>query len=497
MTDPESAQHRHAPVTLRPATVADAEAVAAIYVSSWNAGFGHLLGDREPSGDDVDRWRNDLASTTTAWTVAESAGVIAGFIGVGPSRDPVDVELGEIDTIAVSPSMWRRGIGRALMTRGIEQVRARWPRAILWTPDGYERGHAFYRAMGWHRLGSTRASGTQVAFGWMTAPRSSGPPAVGGVDPPTAASPLAASSAIERDGFVVLPAWLTADELAAAAAELPELFPTADEFHDDADPGRNARFRDEFGGITNFPFASVELSLLSVHPKLVALAEAILATSDLRVYSIEAWAKYTGAADYDQALHRDYLNHTLLVPSADQLPAQVEMFLYLDDVPPGLGPPSYVARDHVGPMPALPNWYPRSDGQTDPDRPGWVSSTGRPDLYEHEVSASGPAGTVVAYHLETFHRGTSLTEARGARYTIHVNYRRADADWIARRSWTDTANTAAWGRFVPRATPRQLELFGFPPVGHRYWTDQTLDDLGQRYPGLDVEPWRDGSGDST
>jgi hypothetical protein len=27
-----------------------------------------------------------------------------------------------------------------------------------------------------------------------------------------------------------------------------------------------------------------------------------------RISSAEAWAKYTGAADYDQPLHRDYLN---------------------------------------------------------------------------------------------------------------------------------------------------------------------------------------------
>ncbi len=152
-------------VTLRPAIVADAEDVASIYVASWNAGFGHLLGRRDLHRGEVDRWRADLAGVTATWTVAEWDGAIAGFIGVGPARDPVDAELGEVDTIAVSPPQWRRGIGRALMARGVEQLEQRWPRAVLWTPDAYERGHAFYTATGWHRLALTRDSGRQVAFG--------------------------------------------------------------------------------------------------------------------------------------------------------------------------------------------------------------------------------------------------------------------------------------------------------------------------------------------
>jgi hypothetical protein len=38
---------------------------------------------------------------------------------------------------------------------------------------------------------------------------------------------------------------------------------------------------------------------------------------------------------------------------------------------------------------------------------------------------------------------------------------------------------------------RQLQLFGFPPPGHPYWTPQTLRDLAVRYPGLDTRPWQD------
>lgn len=301
-------------------------------------------------------------------------------------------------------------------------------------------------------------------------------------------------SAFDEDGFVILEGYLSGGDIAAAVEELPTEFPTADEFHDDVDPTRNERFRDEFGGITTFPFASPQLSLVSVHPRLIDLAARLLDTSELRVYSIEGWAKYTGAADYDQPHHRDYLNHSLLVPAPDQPPSQVEMFLYLSDVPVELGPPSYVSRRHAGDMPALPNWYPRHDGAPDTHEPRWVAAEGRPDLYDVEVRAAGRAGTVVAYRIETFHRGTALQRARGARYTIHTNFRRADADWIGRRAWTDTANTERWRAFATRASPRQLELFGFPPPGHPYWTAATLDGLRLRYPGIDTSAWLGTSG---
>ncbi len=267
-------------------------------------------------------------------------------------------------------------------------------------------------------------------------------------------------AAFQRDGFVIVPCHVREGELAPAIRALHGEFPTADEFHDNVTPERNARFRDEFNGITNFPFASVELSLLAVHDRIVRLAEELLQTPGLRVYSIEAWAKYTGAANYDQPHHRDYLNHTLLVPSRGPA-SQVEMFLYLTDVTPELGPPSLVPAHLASALPALPNWYPRAAGHRDDEHPEWVSRQGRPDLYEHEVRADGPAGTVVAYRIETFHRGTELTAARGARFTIHVSFRAADCDWIMRRAWTDTANTEAWDHFVAlRHTPpaRALRL---------------------------------------
>jgi hypothetical protein len=294
-----------------------------------------------------------------------------------------------------------------------------------------------------------------------------------------------------EDGFVVLPEFLTADELAPGLAELPAMFPTADEFHAHPDAAQYERFRDDFGGITDFPFVSVELSLLAVHEDLVTLASVLLGTGDVRVYSIEAWAKYTSAADYDQHHHRDYLNQTLLVPTWADAFRQVEMFVYLVDVPEALGPPHFVPRCHTEGLALIPNWLPNAaDVGVDRDHPTWVAQDAHPALYDVEVSGAGPAGTVAAYSPATFHRGTALTKPRGARYTLHVNFRRADAEWAVRHSWLQQSIDPGWSAFVARATPRQLELFGVPPPGHPFWTDETLAGMQVRYPDLDLTPWR-------
>jgi hypothetical protein len=294
----------------------------------------------------------------------------------------------------------------------------------------------------------------------------------------------------QEHGFVILPGYLPDDVLRPALAELDLMFPSAQGFHDGSDPRRGRFLDDEFDGIDSFPFASTEVSLLAVHDMLVRLAEDLLAGDDIRMYSAEAWAKYTGAVDYDQELHRDYLAHTVLVPSDDPRYRQLEMFVYLVDVPEELGPPHLVPSTATTDVPVKPNWFPRADWTAGGGDLAEFVASGQPHLYEREVSAAGPAGTVVCFEAGTVHRGTGLSRPGGARYSMHISYRRAEVEWAQRHAWADRSHTSAWYRFVGRATPRQLELFGFPPPGHPYWTAKTVAGMELRYPDLDLSPWR-------
>jgi len=276
-------------------------------------------------------------------------------------------------------------------------------------------------------------------------------------------------------GFVVLPAFLSAEDLRPAQDELGLLFPTAEEYHDGRDLDRNARFdTGTFAGIDRFPYASVEWSLLGVSPPIVGLAEALLGSSDICLYEAHNWAKYTGAVDYDHPLHRDFGNHTAVVPSQDVALGSVEMFIYIHDVSEGHGPTHVVSQVHTTGLPA---WPPR------------IARGEHPEIYAKEVSAAGPAGTVLAYKTGTFHRGTSMTAPRAARFALKASFRTVDAvelDKIGLNSRLDET----WYRFVERASPRQLELVGFPPRGHRYWTASTWAGVSLRYPTADLSAFR-------
>jgi hypothetical protein len=278
-----------------------------------------------------------------------------------------------------------------------------------------------------------------------------------------------------QDGFFELAAYLEGHLLASAVADLAEIYPSAEEYHADPSAPPNQRFNgDEFGGIVSFPFPSVSLCNLVTSEPIIRLAEAVFESGDVRIYASELWAKYTGAARYEQEHHRDYLNHTPLVPSDDIRWRGLELFIWLSDVPEPLGPTHMVPMSRTAELPPLPHVQTREQG---------------PDLYVAEVSGAGDIGTVVAYSTETFHRGTELIEPKGARFSAHVSYRHPEATWLSRHAWGDRSFDPNWSPFVEQATPRQLALFGFPPPGHPYWTPQTIQAMAVRYPGMDLGHW--------
>ncbi|GAA2755207.1 GNAT family N-acetyltransferase [Actinopolymorpha rutila] len=166
-------------IGIREARETDAARVTRIYVESWNSGFGDLMGMIRLDEARIRRWEHDLTAGPTRWWVAETpedavevavadatgAGRIVGMVGVGPSRDPVDPDLGELDTIAVDPTFWRGGVGTVLMHTALRSLaESGYREAVLWTVTGYTRGQAFYEATGWRRDGGTRDCGRQLSF---------------------------------------------------------------------------------------------------------------------------------------------------------------------------------------------------------------------------------------------------------------------------------------------------------------------------------------------
>jgi hypothetical protein len=113
-----------------------------------------------------------------------------------------------------------------------------------------------------------------------------------------------------------------------------------------------------------------------------------------------------------------------------------------------------------------------------------------PELYASERAAAGVRGSLLVYRPDVFHRGVDLTRPGGHRFLLNVSYKVAGNDWTGYHSVQSRATHPAWVQFVETTSPRALELFGFPPPGHPVWTDALVDATKEKYPNLDVEPWR-------
>lgn len=160
ITMPETA------IKIRPAGPGDVDTIVRIYVDSWNAGFGPRMPAIEADAARIGRWRKELTeSSATCWWLAERGDVVVGFVGIGPSRDPIDPDLGELDKIAVAPVAWRTGVGKALMAVALESLRSEgYHSAFLWTLSDYPQAESFYVATGWRLNGVTRRDGQEIRY---------------------------------------------------------------------------------------------------------------------------------------------------------------------------------------------------------------------------------------------------------------------------------------------------------------------------------------------
>src|SRR5215831_15273239 len=303
----------------------------------------------------------------------------------------------------------------------------------------------------------------------------------------------------ERHGWVLIERLLSEAEIEAAYPGLFELYPTPQAFHmgDDArvgafragadsraNLGDEPRFRPlQFVGLKEFPFADQTLNLLALHPAIIAVAEALLRTRDVRLYQAETFAKYTGVTQYAQPLHIDYTNHVMLPPRRDGRYRQAQMFLYLSDVTFEHGATRIVSRELTSDIPLIDLSF-GGQPRVAPERVAeWEAAA---------VSAVGPRGSLLVYSADVVHGGAEMTLPGGGRFFFNLAYQAAGADWTGANPWPRKGISRDWTPLVERCSVRQLEALGFPPPGHDYWDETTLQGCAERYPNLDLTPWREG-----
>jgi hypothetical protein len=279
----------------------------------------------------------------------------------------------------------------------------------------------------------------------------------------------------KTDGWCVIESAFSGEQLAHAQEAGRSLFPTPDEMDAGGDDERTAPWRTSDAPWPEFPFDSHALNHLVVHEALIAAAEELLETTDVRLYQATLTAKYSHqSSGYNQLLHTDFPNHTILVPRRDAGYQQLETYIYLNDVSAANGATRMVSRRRTADIPVERHTL-RFDEYA--------------ALYDDPGEAAGPAGSVVAYRPDVYHQSVNRTEPGVSRFMLHVAYKPAGAEWGGYQAWPIKGLSMAWHNFVQGASVRQLTAVGFPKPGHRYWNEHTLAGVQARYPGLDMSSW--------
>jgi len=288
-----------------------------------------------------------------------------------------------------------------------------------------------------------------------------------------------------RDGGVVIPDFFTPDEIADVAADFVTVFGRTEGGQvakNHKKPGEVGRFNDaQFTGTGSLPFnCSPSLNLIGLHPQLIAFARQALKSEQVYLYQCQAWAKYTGDADYDQPFHCDFVNHTLTVPSENAHMNSITIICYFSDVEEADGPMHYVTRTD-----SLPLTGPEGTLIQEPQAFADLQTR----LSGFEKSTAGRAGTIFPYSIDVFHRATNMTRPGGHRFAVMSCFRAADDNSIGFHAWPFHFGQP-WHRIFDSATPEQLGCLGVQLPGHPFWTETTIARAQTRYPNWDLTPYR-------
>jgi GNAT superfamily N-acetyltransferase len=154
------------PISVRAATIDDAESVTDINVKAWQTAYRGIMPDQY-----LDELDNDRANAAQRHRVhiaqpndprifdlvAECEGEVVGWLGAGPTRrDDQNATQGEIWAAYVRPDMWRSGVGGRLMAAALERLAADgYTEAVLWVFEENAGARAFYEQLGWRSDGAT------------------------------------------------------------------------------------------------------------------------------------------------------------------------------------------------------------------------------------------------------------------------------------------------------------------------------------------------------
>jgi ribosomal protein S18 acetylase RimI-like enzyme len=153
-------------ITIRQATVADAQAISELHIRSWQWAYQGLLpqiyldsmGDTLTARIESRRAQLENMPPQLRCWLAQQGEHIVGWAITGPSRDSdVPPTIAEIYALYLSPDVIGKGIGRILFSHVIADLRQRgYHQATLWVLEANTHARKFYEAAGWSPDGTSK-----------------------------------------------------------------------------------------------------------------------------------------------------------------------------------------------------------------------------------------------------------------------------------------------------------------------------------------------------
>jgi ribosomal protein S18 acetylase RimI-like enzyme len=148
-------------LVVRPVRHEDVRALAEVHARTWEEAYRGLVPDEIIQARSIEEreriWHEMLDRGDSVHFVGEVNGVVAGFVSVGPAREPDRLLSGELYAIYVREAQWGSGLAVELILAGEQALRELgYSHATLWVLRDNPRARAFYEKQGWRSDGSEK-----------------------------------------------------------------------------------------------------------------------------------------------------------------------------------------------------------------------------------------------------------------------------------------------------------------------------------------------------
>jgi len=266
---------------------------------------------------------------------------------------------------------------------------------------------------------------------------------------------------LDHEGFIIVPDFISGDELTKLQAAQRRVLPTYEQIKDDIP-------QDQAGHslLKCFPHEELDLYRATMNPESIKFARKWLKTQDIHMRVGCLIARYPGHSrggigSDDSNLHIDNGNNSLLPVTEDLREfGQIGFWIHLEDV-----------EEDQAPLRLIPKRYGRDMTKCIP------------------LVCKG--GTLCVFTNFSLHSASAYARKDGQRFTFGYAFGRADHYWEGLINYTQLGeNTPVFQKFIGGLTAAERQLWRFPPAGHPYYTEQTLKLLEDQYPGWDADEYR-------